>query len=119
MNNIDTLYIAKVNQVYDRGYELSRIAKGNADSFRKLSNFREYIITHADTISPFKSVSNDICHMIEGRNFDVEGISQKFDQINDVNYLVSHIKVNISENKVLINELTVLSIFSASNFNSL
>ena len=96
MSDIATFYITQVNQVYDRGYELARITKDKADNFRTLSNFREYIFANAETINPFKSVSDDICQMIEARNFDVDGISLKVKEIMSVKGLIGLIKANLS-----------------------
>ena len=96
MSNIATFYITQVNQVYDRGYELARMTKDKAYSFRTLSNFREYIFANAETINPFKSVSDDICQMIEARNFDVDGISLKVKEIMSVKGLIGLIKANLS-----------------------
>jgi len=87
MSDIATLYIEKANKIYNSPNDLQRLAVEKAASFEKLSDFRKVIAKNAEIINDFKSISGDICKMIDRENFEKKDSSSKFYQIKAVNQL--------------------------------
>ena len=76
MSDVATSYIDKVSHIYDC---TSKLAKEKADHFSELTKFRNYIAENIEIIKKFKSISRDICQIIERRNFDIGKVATKFD----------------------------------------
>ena len=106
MSVIATSYIKNTNKIYDSASDLQRLAKDKADSLRTLTNFSECIAKNFVIFNPFKNISDDICQIIDSRNFDTIEISLKFDQVKRVNELANQIK-NITESKRFLTNVQV------------
>ena len=99
MSDIASLYVEKVNRIYDNTSDLHVLAKDIADSFKQLSIFRAYIACNVEIINQFRNISGEICQFIDCEDIYKRDISLIFDQIKEIKALISQIKNNNTNTK--------------------
>jgi len=109
MSNVVTLYITKLDQIYDTASELQRLTNEKFDNLEPFFTFREHIAKNAETINQFKNISSAICKIIDSRNFDsgFRIISSKFIQLSNLIILLNELKKKINETTNLLPNVQV------------
>ena len=95
MRDIASLYMDKVNRIYDNASELQRLTNDK----NVFPYFCKYIVGKNEVINQFKNISGDICQIIDNGDFDKDKISLKFDQIVAVSNLANQLKTTICKSK--------------------
>jgi len=126
MSEIAKTYINKAIYIYDKSVvEWQKIAKEKNHSFAELKNFSEFIVRNAGIINQFKSIPDNVCKMIDSRNFDIRKITLKFDQIKEVYGIISNIEFNLNrlpqkhQNEFEVTEKLIIECFNNLTFSTI